>query len=321
MKRSPIVVVVLALLVIPGGAHADREAPRRSKTVPTYGTWHRLATLKTPRLVYGQSVLVYGRMTARNGSRHWNAMQVARVQCGDEYGVQTTRNNEGGRLAIDVRHLFVAPWTGAFTCALWGRVGTTASRSPGRFNLTILSHGQTYLAVDSRAHTAALRWGLEHDCGSASCVIDLGPEKKRGRSATVLRSPVFVANPLAKQVEVLGDLQLTNCYYRNGSCVHYGTMGRRHATATTQLFAIQLDPLGRPCLPAAEWPHSRAYTGIVSRDAHHRKFSNALTVPISLAPGCTRQFTFNARALWRSGNPIRIENSRYSTGIAFSVMP
>lgn len=303
----------------------------------------KLASLRPVHLDAGESRFVYGRLRARNTSAR-NVEQQVGVSCDGTPGglIRTSRNNEGrdrrtsggwGILVIDVRYLFTAPVSGTYVCALWGRSSAES--------LTALPHG-TLIQMSREDDRGSKQW-LQQPCDSRGRVAE-GPAdrtgsrceylvhsrvKQRGTAypdrGYALVEDLYVADPGARALQVIADLQLTTCYRGTNSCIdavdRYGAPHGSRGVVDTRLEVYQLDAAGGTTLCRATKP-ARLRRTVISAHAHHLKIRHQVVRSVRADAGCTPRFMFRVYVRSVSGDPIKIVGMKtdglVSTQLAFS---
>lgn len=339
-KRPRTILLLMATVVVPAlatglSSAGTRVELQRDTRVPPDGRYHRLGQLEMS-LAEGESWYLSGRVALRSTS-NFSMLAKVRIYCREPEGapgisrpyVWTTRNHQGRdaykSLTLSARHLITATADGVYTCELSARSYKLAGDRPYLVALA----GRTYLSGGTAPERAARRWALEEDYFHVGHVLDrsgilIGPSP--GRRAEYLLRTRWPTDFLADEIKVVGDVEVTVCYYHTASCPSYAegrkADRRRGAVMYTRLSATQLDAEGRPCAPAYRNPDSDDYRRTyISSGAHHQKIHHTLTAPISLDPSCTRDFRIWVRTRWGGPNPVRVEPRPYSIGIAMNRFP
>ncbi|GAC1039272.1 hypothetical protein thsps117_40300 [Pseudomonas sp. No.117] len=258
-------------------------------------------------------------------------------------------SNPRGQLQEDVRYLFVPASAGTYTCKLQGRNlkgdGALSSNS-----WTLLSgDSNTYLSWASGLQGAA--WGTENDesdfalaqkagrlgdAGSqcrnragddvdddqntTTCCrksVHLSLKLPAGSNEYALRSARWTPAPGVTSIKAIGDIEMTVCYDGTGSCPEYayGTPDQKGlgSVVNSRLVVYQMSTGSSVPCATSYYPSSGFQRTAITTDAHHQKIYHTLdNVPVSSSCGADSYFLSKVEVNLVSGNPIRIEGSRYS---------
>ncbi|MET1080705.1 MAG: hypothetical protein ABWY06_22065 [Pseudomonas sp.] len=301
--------------------------------IPTDNLLHEIPGLSETRtLAAGQSIYINAKGQAAS-STAGILMLALKVECSlpasnPSGSLWTSRNHEGndfhqasnGELALIVRYLFKAPTTGTYTCKFLARSarGTGATASD---KLTLRAANTSLNTVNALEGSDA--WGSSADKdsnfvpGTSITNIHFGPGLPAGTSGYVLRSNRWRGAANAASVVAMGDIEVTSCYAKTGSCDAYaqGPGPDRYGTLLDSRLVLLQMPDATASLPCATHYGDYVRTAIRA-DAHHQKIYHTLAaVPFSPACGTSRHFISTVEVSWISGDPIKLEAPNYSTNI------
>lgn len=259
--------------------------------------------------------------------------------------------NTPGKLSLQVRYLFVPPTAGNYICTVM--VKNLFGKGDAK-TLTLQAGGATYITDPSLAIGAGV-WGIENDksdfdwagrpdssadhkCVRGDVALDpaiggesntttyckgsvhIGPGLPAGESVYALRSSQWTPSTSAKSIKGIGDIELTSCYDETGSCPPYawGSPADKSAGSVVKSrLVVQKFPAGSTTACATF--NSPDQTTEITSNAHHLKIYHDLSgidvATNSASCGTNSYFVSKIYLKWLSGNPVRIEDSRYSQNI------
>jgi hypothetical protein len=332
LKRG--IVIVLSLTVASAGltpARAEskfivRKLPHTVSLAAHRFPGGRLMLKFTLDLAARESRLVTARLRARNASvEHANQQVGIKCDYGDRVdGTRTAKNNLGrlhrypeglGVMTVVVRYLVATDLPATVTCGLW-------AQSSGK-SMVALAKG-TFLTITRQAQVA--RQWTQGRCDSTGrrgrCVylVPPGARQKTYRDRAYVLSSTALADPRAKAMEILADVELSTCYKRTGSCTprvsKYGGDGGSTGVVETRLEVTPIDYAGVACGPVTFDPAPRKGNGThrafrrfaIWHRVHHYKTSHRL---VARLPATCGAGGVSVRVYVRSlrGDPIKVEGS------------
>jgi hypothetical protein len=153
----------------------------------------------------------------------------------------------------------------------------------------------------------------------------VGPNVPAGASVYSLNSspwsPILKPN-VKNYIKGISDVELTSCYYNTGSCPEYasGVLADKDSGSEveTSLVIEQYRKDNTKCASFAS-PNKKT---IISSKVHHLKVKNDLSDVLvnqeNSVCGLDSYFLSKVKVTWLKGNPIRIEDSRYSQNMLFN---
>jgi hypothetical protein len=265
-----------------------------------------LIQFQTQTLTAGQGLLFYARMQggARTGTTK-NIDQIANIYCDSDAGTQNSQNNVGAVLAQVNRYYFTAPATGTYTCTL--EAFTLSSDGSGQVVAAGGSSTETYVSYTS-AHVGR-EW-----LSSAPALVS-----SSSKTAYYINSGNYAINPGVTSIQVYAGVLVTDCYsVSDAGFTCNSTANSNNAQVSTQLVALLTNSSGTECTTVAQQKATTQTLTIVYA-THHQKIHNGfmtVTVPSSRPSGCNF-YKFKVLATWLSGNPVILEASTYSNGVAY----
>jgi hypothetical protein len=153
----------------------------------------------------------------------------------------------------------------------------------------------------------------------------VGPNVPAGASVYALHSSHWtpILKPNAQNyIKGISDVELTSCYYNTGSCPEYasGLLADKNSGSEvkTSLVIEQYRKDNTKCASVSS-PDQRI---IISSNVHHLKvrndLSNVLVNQEDTVCGPESYFVSKVRVTLLKGNPVRIEDSRYSQNMLFN---
>lgn len=266
-------------------------------------------------------------------------------------------SNPQGQLQEDVRFLFVPTKAGTYTCKLQGLNLPGANASNSNHWTLLHGDTSTFLSWTSGVQGASWGnenddsdYALAEKAGrlgdaNSGCIggdnkavdgdgnttsyckgsVHLGTGLPAGTSEYALRSARWTPAATVTSVKAIGDIEMTVCYSGTGSCPKYafGSTDQKASGSVvdTRLIVYQM-PAGssEPCA-TTYFPSTGYQRTTISTDAHHLKIYHQINeIPVSTASNCGTGSSFISKVEVKlvSGNPVRIEGSRYSQNILMS---
>jgi hypothetical protein len=261
-----------------------------------------------------------------------------------------------GKLELQVRYLFVPPLAGDYECSLMAKNLFGKGEKPQI--LTLLSGSSTYITDLSIAPGAKVWGiendksdfdlagkpdpSPNHECVRDNVALDpkingvantttyckgsvhIGPGLPAGESVYSLRSDDWSPRVGATSIKAIGDIELTSCFNGTGSCPPYawGTDAQRSGGSWVKShLVVQQFPEGSDKACGATFNSPSQMTEITSNAHHLKVYHDIARIDLasnSAACGANSHFVSKIYVAWVSGNPIRIEDSRYSQNILMS---
>ncbi|WP_208693748.1 hypothetical protein [Pseudomonas oryzihabitans] len=256
-----------------------------------------------------------------------------------------------GKLSLQVRYLFVPPTAGSYVCTVM--VKNLFGKGDAK-TLTLKAGSATYITDPSPAIGAGV-WGIENDksdfdwagrpaspteqkCVRGDAALDppidgvsntstyckgsvhIGPGLPAGQSVYALRTGQWTPSASAKTIKGIADIELTSCYDQTGSCPPYawGSPANKTAGSVVKSRLVVQKFLAGSTTACATFNSTDQTTEITS-NAHHLKVYHDLSgldvATNSASCGASSYFVSKIYLTWLSGNPVRIEDSRYSQNI------